>query len=312
MKNLLLVSRGLIALLFILAYAGCETVKVEETLYLGDVDVQAPVNAPPVRVLMRSETPVEIKVSPKLVFSNNKNIRTATGNNFYSSLKPTDTLKPFFREENLDWSFPSVIAGFDIEVPMSSKTFFTGGFHFSNMNNQSSIGGELGLGFGSNNGKMGIRFDAGILIQSYLFQAQTVIKTIERYENGTSKEFVSIYYDNSSTTNINPFVTLHLNSDFGSMFDFYVGAGYFSQSLLGFTPTNYLNRSWWIPNREYVRSDKRSSVNLGFIMLSPGLIVKVMENTHALLGVKVLKIVGNDTKAEDWLLFPSFQVDFQF
>ena len=195
---------------------------------------------------------------------------------------------------------------------MSSKTFFTGGFHFSNMNNQSSIGGELGLGFGSNNGTMGIRFDAGILIQSHLFQAQTVIKTVERYENGTSKEFVSIYYDNSSTTNINPFVTLHLNSDFGSPFDFYVGAGYFSQNLLGFTPTNYLNRPWWIPNRDYVRSDKRSSVNLGFILFSPGLIVKVMENTHALLGVKVLKIVGNDTKAEDWLMMPSFQIDFKF
>lgn len=312
MKNLILVSRGLIALFFILAYAGCETVKVEETLYLGNVDVQAPVNTPPVRVLMRTDTPAEIKVSPKLVFSNNKNIRTSTGNNFYSSLKPTDTLKPFFREENLDWSFPSVLAGFDLEVPMSSKTFFTAGFHFSNMNNQSSIGGEVGLGFGSNNGTMGIRFDAGILIQSYLFQAQTVIKTIERYENGTSKEFVSIYDDNSSTTNINPFVTLHMNSDFGGMFDFYIGAGYFSQSLLGFTPTNYLSRPWWVPNRDYIRSDKRSSVNLGFIQISPGLIIKLMENTHALIGVKVLKTVGNDTKAEDWLMLPSFQVDFQF
>lgn len=312
MKNFIPVNRLLVAAFFIFSWAGCETVKVEETLYLGDVDVQAPVNAPPVRVMMRSEVPSEVKISPKLVFSNNKNITTATGNNFYSSLRPTDTLKPYFREENLDWSFPSVLAGFDIEVPMAPKVFFTGGFHFSNMNNQSSIGGEMGLGFGSNNGTMGIRFDAGILVQSFLFQAETVIKTVERYENGTSKEFVSIYYDNSSTTNINPFVTIHLNSDFGGMLDFYVGAGYFSQSLLGFTPTNYLNRTWWTPNRDYIRSDKRSSVNLGFIMLSPGLILKVMDNTHALIGVKVLKTIGNDTRAEDWLMFPAFQIDFQF
>ena len=312
MKNLIAVNRLIVALFFIFAYAGCETVKVEETLYLGDVDVQAPINTPPVRVLMKSDTQAEIKISPKLVVNSSKNITTATGNNFYSSLKSNDSLKPFFRDENLDWSFPSVIAGFDLEVPLSQKVFFTGGFHFSNMNNQSALGGELGLGFGSNNGKMGIRFDAGILIQSHLFQAQTVIKTVEKYENGTSKEFISIYYDNSSTTNINPFVTLNLNSDFGGIADFYIGAGYFSQSLLGFTPTNYLSRPWWTPNRDYVRSDKRSDVNLGFIMISPGLIVKVMENTHALIGVKVLKTLGNDTRAEDWLMLPSFQVDFQF
>lgn len=307
----------LYSLFFILFSAGCDTVKVQETIYLGDVDVQAPINTPPVKTILRNSGNTEIKVSPKLVINQNKNISTSTSGSFYSNLSPRDSLKPFFREQNLDWSFPDLLAGIDIDIPLSKSIFFAGGFHFSNIGNQSAIGGSAGFGIGGINGATAFRIDAGVLIQKHLYNAETVVKRVETYNDGSKKEFISIYSDNASTTNLNPYVTLNFNSAYEGLFNFYVGAGYFTQSLLGFIPSNYIgDRPWWLPvwntGIEYIKTDKRNDVNIGFYFFSPGVIYKLMDNANALIGVKLLKTVGNDTKADSWMILPSIQVDFAF
>ena len=305
------------AAFFILSYSGCETVKVQETIYLGDVDVQAPINTPPIRTIHRNTGNSEIKVSPKLVINQNRSITTSTSGSFYSSLSPRDSLKPFFREQNLEWSFPDIVAGVDIDIPLTKSIFFTGGFHFSNIGNQSAIGGAAGFGVGGLNGSTAFRIDAGVLVQKHLYNAETVVKRVEIYNNGSTKEFISIYSDNAATTNLNPYVTLSFNSAYESPVNFYIGAGYFTQSLLGFVPSNYVgDRPWWLPvwntGIEYIKTDKRNDVNIGFYFFSPGVIYKFMDNANALVGIKLLKTVGNDTKADAWMIMPSIQVDFSF
>lgn len=298
-------------------FSGCDTVKVEETIYLGDVDVQAPINTPPIRTIHRSTLPNDIKISPKFVINNNKNISTSTSSSFYKSLKPGDSLRPFFRENNLDWSFPDMVAGLDIEFPVTKNLFFTGGFHFSNINNQSAIGGAFGLGIGGLSAVSAFRVDAGVLVQKHLYTAQTVVKRVETYSDGSKKEFISIYQDNSTTTNFNPYITLTYNSAYESPVNFYISGGYFAQNLLGFVPANYVGDNPFLSpfqnfGVEYIKTDKRSDVSVGFYMLSPGVIYRFAENANALVGIKFLKAVSGDTKADEWMLMPSIQIDFAF
>jgi hypothetical protein len=307
----------LIILVSIFILPGCDTVKVEETIYLGNVDVQAPINTPPVRTIQRTTIPNAFKISPKFVINNNKNISTSTSSSFYKSLSPGDSLRPFFRENNLDWSFPDMVAGLDIELPVGKNVFFTGGFHFANINNQSALGGAFGIGIGSLSEVSAFRIDGGVLVQKHLFTAETVVKRTETYNDGSKKDFISIYKDEATSTNFSPYITLTYNSAYETPLNFYISGGYFSQNLLGYVPSNYAgDNPFLIPFHsfgiEYIRTDKRNDVSVGFYLISPGVIYKFMDNASALVGIKLLKAVSGDTKTDEWFMMPAIQVDFVF
>lgn len=112
-----------------LLFSGCDTVKVEETIYLGDVDVQAPINTPPLRTIHRSAEPYGIKSHPNLLSTTIKISVLQLQAVFTKVLSRAILFDHFLERITLTGRFPTwlqvLISSFPFQKIFSSREVFT-------------------------------------------------------------------------------------------------------------------------------------------------------------------------------------------
>lgn len=297
--------------LFVLILYGCVT--VEQTIYLGDVEVDAPIISPPLHVRINKEIG-DVTISPRFAILTSENkISGSTDTKYTGTFKINDSTFYKANKQNLYWTPYEYTLGLDIDLKVSKTISLFGGINLSGKDNNSSTGGNLGVGFHNDGERYIARLDAGLTIQNYNFTAVTIVQTKTTYVWGDQEEHWNIFADRGNSTNINPFVTLTVNSSYEkSLFNWYVSGGYFTQNLLGFKPGNYTIPLFFpLPiGGTYTQIDKRSDMIAGFIYFNPGISLAFSHNINFLLSTKIMNEVLSST-SKQWYIMPSLQFDFR-
>ncbi|MCK6605954.1 MAG: hypothetical protein L6Q59_13735 [Ignavibacteriaceae bacterium] len=295
-------------------FGACSSIDIQQTLYLGNVDVKAPINTPPLHLSYREKKGGEVTVSPKLIFNQNRSIDAVTDKSFYSTLTAQDSLRlrNLFKEKNLNWAYPSVLIGLDLDFATSSSFSFYGGIHFADESNRSMVGGNIGLGIGGKKGNAAFRFDIGAGFQKSFFDAQTVVKTVSTV-NGNSTQNIAVYLDSDNSLNINPFVSVQFNTAYDFPVNFHFQAAYFSQNLLGYTPSRVdIDNPFFNPGSTITKIDQRTDFTIAMWMIGPGLSYRALDNASVHFTVKLLRTTSSEIKSNEWFVLPSFQFDWEF
>lgn len=283
--------------------SGCSIV---QEIYIGDVEVNAPLTPPPAHITAEKETS-SVKMS--FYYSNLPNrrrISTTTNGRLTHSVKLTETTSYTPKKNNLDWTIPVGIIGANLDIRLGKSVSIFGGFRFPCGSRNSNAGGNAGLGFHSYGSNPATRLDVGFNFQKYDFAATTIVRTQTSFFNSVN-ESVVMFEDRGSSTNINPFLTLTINStDAQSIINYFFSIGYFTQNLLGFTPgeTNYSS-----PMGTTIIADERADCVCGFLYMNPGLTFTYDRQLNILISAKLLKEM-TPSDFDVWLIMPSIQLDF--
>ena len=295
-----------VALCSVFFISGCS---IEQTIYLGDVNVEAPICSPPTHLNVNKE-PGSITISPTFsLIKNNTTINGSTDNHYTGTFRSGDTLTYRAKSKNLEWNVSKFTFGVDLDLKMSESFSIFVGFNASGDSRINLTGGNFGIGFHSHNKNPIIRFDLGLTIQEYDFTAVTIVQTKTNSIFGTD-EYWDIFADRGNTTNINPFFTLTLNSSSDSNFvNWFVTGGYFTQNLLGFTPGTYSYPLFPWPIT-YTKIDTRSDMLAGFLYVNPGIMLSLGPHTRFVISVRMMDEISA-TGGTGMLFMPSAQIDFQ-
>ena len=308
MKKLYKKTIVLLFLLFTIFFVfGCAT--VEQTIYLGDVEVNAPICPPPTHLNINKDAG-NVTISPRFTATGNNTTIVGSTEGRYNrifELGNDSTYRAKFN--NLNWNVSKYTFGLDIDLKVSKAFSIFGGFNYSGDGNTSLMGGNIGIGFHNHAINPVVRFDVGITIQDYNYTAITIVHTKTTSIFGTD-EYWSIFGDQGSSTNINPFGTLTINSTYdSSFFNWFFTVGFFTQNLLGFEPgtTSYPILPFVIT---YTEIDTRSDMLAGFLYLNPGISLSLNRQIRLLLSAKInYEVLATNTT--QIYVMPSVQMDFQ-
>ncbi len=288
-------------------FSGCVAQEIEETLYLGDANVKAPIVTPPVHLNIKSN-PGEITFSPKFSITNSRNMQATSDEVYTGVVTLPDSSVYKTRNKNIEWIYSKYSFGVDMDLKVSRGFAFFGGISFSDEN---FMGGNFGIGLFSDMKDPIFRFDVGLSFQKYKYDAVTVVEqTITDWQgNQTRNRF--LFHDTGEETNFNPFFTITLNSNNDSAFaNYFVNAGYFIQQLLNYSPgTSYYQDPLFVTST--VSTDKRPDCSAGFFYLNPGVALSLAPNIRVLIGVKILKETILQMDSGSLLILPNLQMDFR-
>ncbi len=302
--NILSISFLLINLI---CFLGCGT--IEQTIYLGDVEVNAPIVPPPTHINVNKDVG-SVTISPHFSYLNtNSKISGSTDGKYTGTFRLDDSTTYKAKKNNLDWSLYKYTAGLDLDIKVSKSVSIFGGMNYSKDKENYLLGGNFGIGFHNHGEKYIARFDLGFTVQEYDFTAITIVQTKTTSIFGSDESW-DIFADKGSTTNINPFATLTVNSSYdSSFFNWFIIGGYFTQNLLGYDPGTYSYPLFPFPIT-YTKIDKRSDMVTGFIYFNPGIAITLNDQFKLLLSAKILNEVMSTT-SKQWFFMPSAQINFQ-
>ncbi|HVO73406.1 MAG TPA: hypothetical protein VMT35_05250, partial [Ignavibacteriaceae bacterium] len=271
----------------ILFFFGCAT--VEQTIYLGDVEVTAPITPPPTHIKINKEAGA-FTISPRFsaIANKRKEITGSTGDSYHGSFVLSDNSTYRAKRENIQWNVMEYVYGADLDIQIGEITSLFGGINFSSGNNTNFTGGNLGIGFHSLSENSAVRFDIGINIQKYNYLAVTIVNTKTSSIFGHD-ESTDIFCDKGNSVNVNPFITLTVNSAYSPGFLNYFGSiGIFTQSLLDFTPgeTDYSGFPFIVSETTV---DERADFTSYLFYFNPGLAVSLNNNVRMILSAKIIK-----------------------
>lgn len=292
----------------IIMAGGCAK-SIEQTIYLGNSEVYAPITPPPLHI-NTDPRPGSLVVSPKFILNTQKNITGKTENHYYPGKISGDTLNYPVNENNLQWSFPELVTGIDLDLTITKSFGFFGGVTYSNVKQKDLWGGNFGLALLSKGEHSLLRLDAGFVYQQYYYTAETIIHTKENF--GGKKEYTNLFYDYDKEVNINPFFTLTFNTiDKESPLNYFLSIGYFTQNLLGFEPGKTGNHLPFSYNPNVVTKDLRADCTAAFILFNPGLSYRFNKQVSLNLNAKILKEFQIESASQSWFISPSFQIDWE-
>ncbi len=289
-------------------FYGCSTTTVQQTLYLGDVKVDAPITLPPTHVTI-NKIAGDITVSPKFMFNTLKYIDSSIEDRYQNTIGLPD--KTYYRtpESNLEWRLPAVVAGVDIDAAASNNFAVFGGIQYSNYGNGDLIGGNFGIGIYSQGKNPAARFDVGMSFQKYFYDAVTIVQT-KTTTDGHTVEDLFMFHDRGNTTNLNPFFSFTLNSsNEEEPVNYFLSLNYFTQKLLNFEPReHYIDYTLF--GTRVITTDLRSEITCGFLSICPGLTYEFNDKMRFVGSVKILKEVLSLKSFGEWIIIPSIQMDF--
>lgn len=311
MKSRNFLIRICLLMIGILSFVGCAT--VEQTIYLGDVEVSAPIITPPSHININKQVG-DVTISPRFsILTNTDKMSGSTAERYTGTFKIDDSTFYRAKKQNLEWEPYQLTAGLDLDLKISQSISIFGGMNLSNGNNKNSLGGNVGLGFHNHDKEYIIRMDLGLTIQEYDFTAVTIVQTKTTYIWGDEDEFWDIFADKGSTTNVNPFITLTINSSYQyGLLDWFITGGYFTQNLLGYKPGSYSIPLFFpLPIvGTYTKIDKRSDMTAGFLYLNPGLSFNLSNELNLSLSAKIMNEVSS-TSSTHWYVMPALQINYQ-
>jgi hypothetical protein len=291
----------------ILYLSGCGT--IEQTIYLGDVDVNAPICPPPTHININKDAG-NVTISPRfsVINSNTKIIGSTEDRYIYNYNFSNDTIYQA-KTNNLTWNTSNYTIGLDIDYKVWQNLSIFGGFDYSGDGQTNLMGGNIGIGFHNHAINPVVRIDIGLTIQDYNYTAITIVQTKTTSIFGND-EYWEIYADKGRSTNINPFGTITINSSYdSSLFNWFITGGFFTQNLLGFEPGTTSYPLFPFPV-SYTRVDERSDMLAGFVYLNPGISISLNQQIRLLLSAKInYEVLA--AKTEKWYVMPAAQFDFQ-
>jgi len=130
-----------IILPFILYFFGCAT--VEHTIFLGDVEVVAPITPPPTHININKEKG-DVTVSPRFsaIANKLKEITGSTGDSYRRSFILPDNSTYRAKRENLKWNIMEYVYGADLDIQIGENTSVFGGINLSAGNNTNLTRGK--------------------------------------------------------------------------------------------------------------------------------------------------------------------------
>jgi hypothetical protein len=294
--------------IFMLTFFGCTTI---ETIYLGDVEVNAPICPPPTHININKDIG-NVTISPRFaVTGSNSKIVGSTEDRYNAIFNFSNDTSYRAKMNNLIWNTSDFTVGLDIDYKISEAFSIFGGFNYSGDGQTTLMGGNLGVGIHNHALNPVVRLDIGITIQEYNYTAITIVHTQTTSIFGND-DYWSIYGDRGSSTNINPFGTLTVNSSYdSSFFNWFITGGFFTQNLLGFEPgsTSYPIFPFF-PIGSYTKVDTRSDMLAGFLYLNPGVSFSLNRQIRILLSAKMnYEVLA--TNSTQWFVMPAAQIDFQ-
>ncbi len=291
----------------ILLLNGCAPQQIEETLYLGDAKIKAPITTPPLHLNINSN-PGEITFSPKFSVTNSRNMLATSDEVFTGTVDLPDGSIYSTRSKNIEWVYSRYLFGLDMDVKVSRGFAVFGGISFSNDN---YIGGNVGIGLFSNMSSPIVRFDAGLTFQKYKYDAVTVIDRVVVDFWGDETKSRYLFHDVGDETNINPFFTITFNSNNDSaLVNYFVNTGYFIQQLLDFSPGTTREEDPLFFTTT-ITTDKRPDCSAGFLYLNPGVSLGLSPNMRILLSAKFLKEVNLQLNSGNIIVVPNIQFDLR-
>jgi hypothetical protein len=293
---------------FSIFFCGCAS--VEQTLYLGNVKVDAPITPPPTHVTSTNK-PGAVTISPKILVNPYGEINAATEGKHSQSIKFTNGKSIKTDQQNLKWKFSSVLFGADIDVNLSKNAALFGGLNFASSRNVELLGGNIGVGLFSDQEGSIFRVDVGANFQNYSYDAFTIVLTNTQWYSGGSSKDTSFYSDRNTEININPFISfIYSSRNEDSPVNFFISLSYFTQNLLGFKPNGTQYQGWYLFGT-YNQTDMRSDCKVGFVSVNPGIVYSINENVKLIGSVKVCAETLLEHPSNSWFILPALQVNFQ-
>jgi hypothetical protein len=252
----------------------------------------------------------DVTISPKFSMnSSNSTIIGSTEDRYNAIFEFSNDTIYRAKTENLAWYTSDYTFGLDVDFKVTEGFSIFGGFNYSGDGQTNLIGGNLGVGFHNHAINPVVRVDFGITIQDYDYTAVTIVHTKTTSFFGNDESW-SIFGDRGSSTNINPFGTLTINSSYdSSFFNWFFTAGFFTQNLLGFEPGS--NTYPILPFfSSYTEVDERSDMLAGFLYLNPGISFSLNRQIRILLSAKMnYEVLATNSK--QLYVLPAVQIDFQ-
>ena len=303
--------------------SSCTT--VTDSLYVQDVNVKGPINQPPIRIAGRDST--TFIISPKFFINSNRiyngridghtqvnsegifQVDTIINGNeiTYKIAQGKNTFD--YKGENLHWSIPDYMVGLDLDIALSKKVALSGGFTFSGKDKTNLYGYRVGLGFFSASKNIGVRFDGGLIWQKYTYDAASVIVREKDTEFGSSTSGVIFYRDKGESINLNPYLSLTINTLYDNLpVNFLVNVGYSGQSLVDYGPSTP-DENYYILNPFYRVEDLRGEAYAAFVNVSPGIYMNLNEWSRLVFATRFFFQVDLESSSNSIFIIPMLQFD---
>jgi hypothetical protein len=317
-----------ILLLLSLFCGGCAT--VQQTIYLQNVEVNGPINNPPVFI---SDGSNKITISPWLSFNTNNqltgraNHSMVNGNGVFQVdtayengnivYRQSNANNYVYNKDNVQWNLPDVKAGLNIDLPVSKTVSFFGSLNYASQNLYQIMGGSFGIGFNSVTNGNAIRFNFGCSLQQYQYDASTVI--ISTIDPIFGKEYteVGFFHDIDKKSNLDFFGNLTYNTVSTDMpVNFWFSFAFFSQTILDFSPGTK-NDAYSPFDFNVTTTDTRGETSTTFLSFSPGIYLNITPTMRFVLGVNIVKDLGefssdNGSFTSSLLVMPLAKIDLIF
>lgn len=287
----------------ILQFTGCVFQEVQETLYLGDVKIKAPITTPPMHLNVNSQ-PGDITFSPRFTAVNKENMLASSSEMFTGTFVYPDGTTYETSNKNIEWNYSQYSFGLDADIKLSNSFAFFGGFTISNDNIN---GWNIGLGLFSSMTEPIVRLDLGLNIQKYSYDAITVLDQTVTDFWGHETRNRYIYRDIDEVVNTNPFLTITFNSNNDStLINYFFNVGYFLQQLMDFSPSDSNYDSGTVTTT----TDTRPDCMTGFLYVNPGISLRLTDQLRIVLCAKFLKETILQLDSGGIIIVPGLQMDF--
>lgn len=323
MKSMILTSLLTTFALFFLS--GCTTTK--QTIYLQDIQVNGPINTPPVH-LSDNDSTGSITISPR--FAINSGSKKISGKITEHSkvndrgILQLDTImhdgNPAYRissanthtyvNDNFSWNLPEFSTGIDMDMKVSRGIALSLGLGFTNQNNINLVNGNFGLATYSSNENSSFRIEAGLLYNQFHYIASTVVVTTVKPAFAPEYSYVTFYKDRKKESHLNPYFQVTYNSNNNNLpVNYFISFGFFGQTLTDFEPDEY-DEDYTFFGAHTISEDTRGEVSTTFINFSPGVFLNLTPQHRIVFGARCLYELGFEEISDNFFVFPFVQLDF--
>jgi len=312
----------LLFITFIYLLQGCTSIR--QTIYLQNMEINGPLKTPPLNIT-KNKLDENATISLGVSTSNSKELNGKVGSHTKvnsAGYFQVDTLmvndQPVYKDagnnnydftgNNLQWKQPDFTVFLNADLNLSRLFSISLGLNYSVQDQKSLFGGNLGFGQYNEFETGAIRIDFGVNWQQVNYIVSSVVVTEIKNNNGNSST-VTFFKDIDSKTNINPYITLTYNSNFdGSPINFFISGGYFSQSIINYSPSNP-STNYYPFGITHTIVDARGEATAGFIILTPGIYYSFSENSRINIGVRFLKETQVKSLDKTLFILPFLQYD---
>ncbi len=145
--------------------------------------------------------------------------------------------------------------------------------------------------------------------QKYTYDAASVIVREKDTEFGSSTSEVIFYRDKGESINLNPYLSLTINTLYDNLpVNFLVNVGYSGQSLVDYGPSTP-DENYYILNPFYRVEDLRGEAYAAFVNVSPGIYMNLNEWSRLVFATRFFFQVDLESSSNSIFIIPMLQFD---